>query len=253
MNLKERLVILKETDTSKESILYNEIDNVLNMFDDMQFVKDIVKTLIKAKKNIIFICNKSCDKFLISKYFEYLADENVNILIGSLPHSYASQDMITILPDSEIIDVVKIFECIISGSNPFICGLNFETCENILEKTKALINLNFKNLTETSINTLIGYSDLYFICFEQQSNAKLSIINIKKINYNNSVLSEEEIFSLKNISYSENSQKDIIETDYIEDKNSVNKDEKDESLSSVKVNKYKLLKEKVRSKHSKKE
>lgn len=275
MNLKDRLSSIKNNNSGLNKTNFIDESEILSSFDDLQCVKDIVNKIIKEKNNIIFICDKSCNKMLISNYLKQLSDDsfNVNIIDNIEKRLPFFNSGIKIIPNPEISEVVKILEYIIFGYKSFIFGLNFSSFTNILEKLMTVIAINFPNLTEININTLIGSASLYFVCISKNIDGIMNISRIEKVNYMNGHIGSEEIFSssgdiskitqptipelpeteqfydvLNNINNIESNDNEIIQNDDIKKRNYRKTDIKKKSTPEKKINKYKLLKEKVKKK-----
>ena len=165
---------------------------------------------------------------------------------------------------------------------------------------KTVIAVNFRNLTEENINTLIGCSDSFFVSIEKDEDGLFLVSKVQKINYIENIISLDVIYDYKNADKNveqkfveeakpENSEednsyieteKDILkndiqyqETDFIESEDAdsviqkeqiaidINEEKNEENLIDstdnveekpiIKVNKYRLLKEKIKNKRNK--
>ena len=203
-------------------------------------------------------------------------DKQLN-LIDNIEES--SNTKINLINITDINELVKVFQSIIMGVKPYILNLKINSDENIIEKLQTLIAINYQNLTEKHIETLIGESDSVFVSVNTENNA---ISSIKEL-YFDKELYLEEVYSYsrqknRNTKKQENAAVSIenknpskIKNILIDDElmsykpeehvNNVEKEEDnsveieetasaENTISSSKINKYKLLKEKVKARKS---
>ena len=204
-----------------------------------------------------------------------------------------------------IYEIVKILEYIIYGYKSFIFAMDMNSFEDVLEKIKTVIAVNFKNLTEKNIDTLISNSNTIFVYFSKNEDGLFTITNIGEIiNENNTVnivpvyikesepeqkldnkistviepkpeeetaayekkdaiitepillpveetteeLNHNEDEIIKDFMTNEDVQTIIIDSNPNKAENNIDKPE--DTIEPQKINKYKLLKEKVKNRRS---
>lgn len=303
MNLKDRLDNIKNTNqiSIKEEISTDTYFDINNIFVNYDKISGILFSIINQKKNIIFISDNSVDKnIIVSLMQSVLGSYDIEILNSIDENIYNLCTKIKFISDSSIIQIVKIFEYIIYGYSSFISLFNLANDENIINKLKTVIAVNFRNLTEENINTLIGCSDSFFVSIEKDEDGLFLVSKVQKINYIENIISLDVIYDYKNADKNveqkfveeakpENSEednsyieteKDILkndiqyqETDFIESEDDdsviqneqitidINEEKNEENLIDttdnveekpiIKVNKYRLLKEKIKNKRNK--
>ena len=303
MNLKDRLDNIKNTNqiSIKEEIVTDTYFDINNIFVNYDKINGILFSIINQKKNIIFISDNSVDKnIIVSLMQSVLGSYDIEILNSIDENIYNLCTKIKFISDSSIIQIVKIFEYIIYGYSSFISLFNLANDENIINKLKTVIAVNFRNLTEENINTLIGCSDSFFVSIEKDEDGLFLVSKVQKINYIENIISLDVIYDYKNADKNveqkfveeakpENSEednsyieteKDILkndiqyqETDFIESEDAdsviqkeqiaidINEEKNEENLIDstdnveekpiIKVNKYRLLKEKIKNKRNK--
>jgi len=198
MNLKDRLEYIKQTNTIsiKDNDSQGSYPGITDVFADSVDVRNLILNLIHENKNIIFAGDKSIDKLMAAVYFQSLIGENNSEIINSIDENISNRNFQkNIVPNPDIYNIVRIFEYIIYGYKSFIFGLDLNNSDNFLDKLKTLIALNFKNLTDSNINTLIGSSDSVFVFISKNDDGLYFISEINKINYLQGELSFENIFS----------------------------------------------------------
>lgn len=303
MNLKDRLDNIKNTNQisikeEKRTDIYFDINNIFVNYDK---INGILCSIINQKKNIIFISDNSVDKNIVVSLMQSVSGSSDIEILNSIDENiYNSFTKIKFISDSSIIQIVKIFEYIIYGYSSFISLFNLANDENIINKLKTVIAVNFRNLTEENINTLIGCSDSFFVSIEKDEDGLFLVSKVQKINYIENIISLDVIYDYKNADNNveqkfvkdanlENSEednsyieteKDILkndiqyqETDFIESEDDdsviqneqitidINEEKNEENLIDttdnveekpiIKVNKYRLLKEKIKNKRNK--
>ncbi len=303
MNLKDRLDNIKNTNQisikeEKRTDIYFDINNIFVNYDK---INGILCSIINQKKNIIFISDNSVDKNIVVSLMQSVSGSSDIEILNSIDENiYNSFTKIKFISDSSIIQIVKIFEYIIYGYSSFISLFNLANDENIINKLKTVIAVNFRNLTEENINTLIGCSDSFFVSIEKDEDGLFLVSKVQKINYIENIISLDVIYDYKNADKNveqkfveeakpENSEednsyieteKDILkndiqyqETDFIESEDDdsviqneqitidINEEKNEENLIDttdnveekpiIKVNKYRLLKEKIKNKRNK--
>ena len=303
MNLKDRLDNIKNTNqiSIKEEIVTDTYFDINNIFVNYDKINGILFSIINQKKNIIFISDNSVDKnIIVSLMQSVLGSYDIEILNSIDENIYNLCTKIKFISDSSIIQIVKIFEYIIYGYSSFISLFNLANDENIINKLKTVIAVNFRNLTEENINTLIGCSDSFFVSIEKDEDGLFLVSKVQKINYIENIISLDVIYDYKNADKNveqkfveeakpENSEEDnsyieteknilnndiqYQETDFIESEDAdsviqkeqiaidINEEKNKENLIDstdnveekpiIKVNKYRLLKEKIKNKRNK--
>lgn len=303
MNLKDRLDNIKNTNqiSIKEEISTDTYFDINNIFVNYDKISGILFSIINQKKNIIFISDNSVDKnIIVSLMQSVLGSYDIEILNSIDENIYNLCTKIKFISDSSIIQIVKIFEYIIYGYSSFISLFNLANDENIINKLKTVIAVNFRNLTEENINTLIGCSDSFFVSIEKDEDGLFLVSKVQKINYIENIISLDVIYDYKNADKNveqkfveeakpENSEEDnsyieteknilnndiqYQETDFIESEDAdsviqkeqiaidINEEKNEENLIDstdnveekpiIKVNKYRLLKEKIKNKRNK--
>ncbi len=303
MNLKDRLDNIKNTNqiSIKEEIVTDTYFDINNIFVNYDKINGILFSIINQKKNIIFISDNSVDKnIIVSLMQSVLGSSDIEILNSIDENIYNLCAKIKYISDSSIIQIVKIFEYIIYGYSSFISLFNLANDENIINKLKTVIAVNYRNLTEENINTLIGCSDSYFVSIEKDEDGLFFVSKVQKINYVENIISLDVIYDYKNADKNveqkfveeakpENSEEDnsyieteknilnndiqYQETDFIESEDAdsviqkeqiaidINEEKNEENLIDttdnveekpiIKVNKYRLLKEKIKNKRNK--
>ncbi len=303
MNLKDRLDNIKNTNqiSIKEEISTDTYFDINNIFVNYDKISGILFSIINQKKNIIFISDNSVDKnIIVSLMQSVLGSYDIEILNSIDENIYNLCTKIKFISDSSIIQIVKIFEYIIYGYSSFISLFNLANDENIINKLKTVIAVNFRNLTEENINTLIGCSDSFFVSIEKDEDGLFLVSKVQKINYIENIISLDVIYDYKNADKNveqkfveeakpENSEEDnsyieteknilnndiqYQETDFIESEDAdsviqkeqiaidINEERNEENLIDstdnveekpiIKVNKYRLLKEKIKNKRNK--
>lgn len=270
MNFKERIDIfnqLKNTSTPQF-----EIDTGLEVSDF--FVKNkaaeqIIKNALLKDKNIILLCNQDSEKTIISNYLRSFAEKNSSVEIlrnisEDLPFVSAEK---VIVPEPSISEVIKILELILCDYKTFIFCMNLKSFENVIESFRTLVALNCPNLTSSNVEHLIGISDALLIYFSRNEDGLFNISDIGKIVYKNNCAfldvlyssskekEDEEIVISEDVSQqaeiaSDGKEMAVADDETVRGSESENDIENlpspDDSKETVKVNKYKLLKDKVR-------
>lgn len=279
MNLKDRLDNIKQANkiSIKDEPLLQEYNNISDLFADSLQIKDFIINMLSSKKNLIFVHDNNIDKEIIIHYFYSILQKMDAVIIDNIEnHINNMNNKIKILSMYSVFDMVKVFEYILYGYNSFIFGLQLASSENIVDKLKAVIALNYPNMTEKNINTLVDYSDVVYICFSKKNNGLIFISEAYEQIYQNgdilleSVLNNEDNqnesdinsmnavidISDSSIEINENTDdninsdidENIEDTDIVEETNTENSISKEQI--EHKVNKYKLLKEKFKNKHN---
>ena len=220
MNLKDRLDSIKNTNLIS---IKEDIDNSVDLkkfFVSFDEIKGVLNSIISEKNNVVFISDSSVDKILMTGLVKSIF-ENVDIEILNSINDYIGDcfSKIKFLMNTSTYDVVKIFEYIINGDNSFIFNLSICYDENFIDKLKAVIAINFKNLTEENINTLIGCSNLYVVPIGRNDDGLFVVSEFVKLNYFDKKLSLSVINDIRSELYSDsfsladNFSNDILEVD----------------------------------------
>lgn len=214
MNLKERLVNTKKNNNllNKNGLLFDGNCDVNNFFIDKNEVKNILSKQLAAYKNIIYVCDKSIENSLIANYFYSLSNVFGSTIVDSIENDIENfHNRISIIPNPNINEIVKIFEYILYGYKSFVFGLNFSSNIDILNKLKTVIAINYPNLNEINIETLLGFSNSLFVYFEINDDGLYYISEINELNYENEKLNLKPIFFKDSSTTADNIEEDIVE------------------------------------------
>ena len=310
MNFKERIDNINQLKNDLDSSVRIKSDIQLNdIFVKNKSVDQILKTALLKSKNVILLCQSSCDRTVVASYVRNLFLNNniqvdiLNDISGDLP--FSSSDKV-VVPEASVSDIVKIFELILLDYKSFVFTLNLKSFVNPIESLRVLLALNSQNLTHCNIEHLIGMSESLLVYVEKNEDGLFNITNVGKIQYKNSKLFLDVIYGTtqqdeadefideavetsapvrkkekkvkktstktkvveKPILSMDDEQEmiDVVSDDLSESENAVEPDENFESSlvensdeqiiendvqqeeSTKKVNKYKLLKEKLKNK-----
>lgn len=264
--------------------------NTNDIFLDTKIVKSYINDFIQNNKNIILVCNKSFDKLIISNYIKSLLPpkKGINVIEELNSHIKDLNGKVNIFPTPDIAVIVKILEQIIYGCQSFIFSINLGNYDNVINKLKAIIALNYKNLDSNDIITLLGASNAVIVYILKNEDGLFYLSKIDEIKQNGmeielrSILNENTNKNNDMESNSENSVMNSLEETLIIEKNKIKPSEKENSISieqnnisdetkqvvkkeqeiineeiseenqtkieEKKLNKYELLREKVRQK-----
>ncbi len=212
MNLKERLVNTKKNNIllNQNGLLFDGNCDVNNFFIDKNDVKTLLSNIFSSYKNIIYVCNKNIDNSLIANYFYSLSNAFGATIVDSIEKDIENfHNRISIIPNPNINEVVKIFEYILYGYKSFVFGLNFDSNPEILNKLITVIAINYPNLSNINIETLLGFSNSLFVYFEVNDDGLYYISEINELNYENEKLSLTPIFVKKSSIAEVKTQNDI--------------------------------------------
>ncbi len=272
MNLKERIEIinqLKQSSSAQTVEIKKDVD-VADIFVKNVAVNQLIKNSVKRDKNIILLSPSECDKTIIANYIRAFIDENVSVDVLStvsdnLPFSTANK---LIVPEPTMKEITKIFELILCDYKTFIFCMNLKTFDNVLESFRALLSLNSPNLNPNSIEHLIGVSSAVLVYVDRNEDGLYEITDIGKIVYKNNIAFLDLLYSCTDVEKEEvvvsepvveaveiSAPVEEVETssevENIPQQEEIVEMKPQEDLPadvSPKANKYKLLKEKVRSK-----
>lgn len=268
MNLKDRLISIKATDDIEIKTTVDDA-NIADIFVDNEYVRGLVSDFSKKEKNIIFVSDRTIDKFLLAQYMQYLINDSKATIVNDIEENLIYiNSRINIVPNPSISQIVKIFQYIIYGYKPFVFGLDLNSYDNVIEKVRALIAINFSNLNQENINTLISSSEAIFVSVSKNEDGLYFISKIDEItNFNgipklsnvfkhiddasesDVILQEQVEEAFGDIAIEEDVQNELLEKieEKVEVKPKVVLEEKAMSIDkNTKVNKYKLLKEKIK-------
>lgn len=271
MNLKERIELINQ---NKLSPTFNNFEikediEVSSFFVKNTLVEQILKSAITKDKNIVTLCPATIDRTLVSNYIRGFISQSVSIEVlknisDNLP--YATADKL-IIPEPSIAEIIKIFELIMFDFKTFVFSMNLKSFDNILESFRTIFALNNPNLTSNNIEHLIGMASPVFVYVDRNEDGLFFVTDIAKVVYKGNGTFLDILYSsskekLANIEVQEEQDEDIIDNKIIDEnveQNVVIEQEipvveecavVTETVDVVleKVNKYKLLKEKVRNK-----
>ena len=221
---------------------------------------DIGGTLL-SDSNLILVCSKDVDKFIACNYIrEFVKNQSVEIinnLEDDLKYSMAQR---VIVPEPSLSDVIKIFKYIIEGSRTFVFGINLKTDIKVLESIKILILTECPNLSEKNVEHIIAVSSSLILNVVRNEDGLFEITRADKVFYENNELVFEELNIIKrrdeisdntNINITNNDEIDNIQlSEEIETYNILDEDKDIEPAGVIKkpLNKYKILREKIRKK-----
>lgn len=264
MEIKERLDLLK---AQEQDINENTLD--MSLFCRNEEAEKIIKSVINSHKNIIAVSGVHIDRNLLINYIKTFIDDNNKISeINDLRYiAKTSLNSRKIVYNSDIKKALKIFECILNGYGDFIFSIPVKKYENIIESLKTLISLNASNITSEGINNLLGLSDSVIIFFDKNTDGLITVNNIGEILYDNSILQLKNLYNSLNdlfeladetetLENSDNTTDISDENEKQSQKNSLENffEQNNDTLQSEikiekKINKYKLLREKLKNKN----
>lgn len=284
MRFKDRLNLFNNSE-DKELVSDNKIEfkqdiDISDIFIQNDKVSNIITSVLAENKNIIIASSIDCDNSINTQYIRTFIKntEKVEVLYDiNKDINFINANRI-IVPDVNILEFVKILEFILYGYKSFVFTINIKSYDNILENIKTLISLYYKNLSESAIENLLGSSDSIIVYIDKNDDGLFFVSHIGSIEYKNKSLNIIDLYSISNSSEDIKSQcinlkdtKAIAKIDNIDyeanennnyvDKETLTKTELNEFVkndieldneksdnNNVKVNKYKLLKEKIKLK-----
>lgn len=214
MNLKDRLVNIKKNNNflNNDGIFFDVNCDVNNFFIDRVEVKKMLSAFFSSFKNIIYVCDKNIDNALIANYFYSISNVYGATIVDDVVNEIENfNNRISIIPNPNIKDVVKIFEYILYGYKSFVFGLNFSSNLEIINKLKTVIAINYPNLTDVNINTLLGFSNSLFVYVSMNDDGLFYISEINEMVYSNEELKLKNIFSVKNNIDEQNLENAVVE------------------------------------------
>ena len=254
MNFKERLNINNKLIENDNKIEFKQEVDISDIFMPDNIVSEVIKKAVSENKNIIVASSIDCDNTICTQYIKtFIKDtDKIEVLYDINSGIQFIKANRIIVPDIDILGFVKILEFILYGYNSFIFTINVKSYENILESIKTLISLYYSNLSESAAENLIGASNSIIVYINKNDDGLFYISNIGLIEYKNNKIKLIELFPMSENFQEENEEKTVRaktiaelsdETDIKQKSN-----EKSENIKRVKINKYKLLKEKIKSK-----
>lgn len=259
MDLKNRLTMAnRKAETLIDDM--GSIDFSASFFDDLDKIKETFRPLLLNKRNLILITNNNSDIDLLFNDIKNLFSEfEINIIENLNDKSLITKQAAKAVKDPNPEEIVKMFEYIIYGFKPFIFNMNFETEDNILNKLKTIIAINYKNLNQENINTLINSASPVFLKVSKENIKILCDINkkepqaeeTKEISSEKTI--DEELLEFQTDSKQETKNEAVI-MEKTEQENETKLDEMQTAVSSdetrqniiIPENKLKFLKEKVK-------
>ena len=271
MRLKERL----QNNNIPKRLIGKKNEEVLSdsLFVNLKEINQHITDLVQNGKNIIFVTNKSFDRIIIANYFKFLLKKLNAKILDDFNYQFNDFDnQVNILPNTDINTLVKVSQQIIYGCRSFILGFNFGSFDNIVNKLKLLVALNNKNLSSADIVTLIGSMNAVIVYVEKNAEGLFYISQIDEIKYKENIedleiktilsgAAEEAIEVAEPIEEPvgntepavEVSDEQVIETQVeaetemaTADKKEQEEEQEPEPVQEKKLNKYQLLREKIR-------
>ena len=263
MNIKDRLTKIKNFSNSISS--QNTITSN-NFHFDNDIVNNIIEEHINNFGNIIFVTDISINNNNVAKYFATLIkeDKSISVIDTTKEILNIQNNTINIIQEVSKNNILNIFEQMLFGIKSFILGIHIDSYENIIEKIKTILAIN-SNLTESNINILLNAANALIINIQIDNNGIFYVKNIDKIQSEDSKILlknlytffykteiEAEIKKEETNKINKNDEiSQIPSTNKIEKEIKINKQNSEEPPTeekTKKINKYKLLKEKIKQK-----
>ncbi len=284
MRFKDRLNLFNNSE-DKEIVSDNKIEfkqdiDISDIFIQNDKVSNIINSVLAENKNIIIASSIDCDNSINTQYIRTFIKntEKVEVLYDiNKDINFINANRI-IVPDVNILEFVKILEFILYGYKSFVFTINIKSYDNILENIKTLISLYYKNLSESAIENLLGSSDSIIVYIDKNDDGLFFVSHIGSIEYKNKSLNIIDLYSISNssediksqcinlkdtkaiakidnIDYEANENNNYVDKETLTEtelnefvKNDIELDNEKSDNNNVKVNKYKLLKEKIKLK-----
>ena len=226
MKLKDRLNKLNFNENQQEKITTDIKIN--DIFDENPLANKVIKDAYASGQNILIASSIKSDKSLINEYIsKIIENESKNCVLNT----------------ADIHNFVSLIINYISGGDTFIANVNLKSYDDFLEKIKTLILFTYSNANEQSIEVLLGSSCPLVIYIAKNEDGLFYIEYIGKIKYFEKKLILEEIYSCLH-----KEKVDLINEDN-NNLNSENDISDENNVNNKKINKYKLLREKVHNKN----
>lgn len=210
MKIQERLDLITRIDNNKllsenDELIINQEPDIFNIFERDAYSEKIITSLVNQNKNIIVVSDINIEKEFPIRYIRKFVNskEKVEVLYDANKElSYISASKIFV-PETSVSSLVKILEYIIYGFKSFVVGFSLNSGVNFIEKMKLLIALNYKNLSEINIETLISSSNLAVIFIDKNYDGLFyvkEIAEVVSLNNRLSLKSTYEFINLDNLS-----------------------------------------------------
>lgn len=257
MRIKDRLKNKEEYDVllKNEDVLVSSCDiNLSSVFADSLEVRNILVEAINSSKNIFYLVKPLVDKNIIASYFEsLLVQKDYKVVIKRTESVSFDDSGVNIVPNSRIEDIPSFLQRSILGLKSGVYGFTLCDFSEVLKKIKLLISLNHKNLQKEDVDFLFESTNSMFVYFDKNSDGLLYVSKIEEI----SKTSFESV-SVFDLNIDESTLSDSKEFLFEKSKKEFEL-KQEEKVSNVdvtidvehkKINKYKLLKEKLKNKRS---
>ena len=196
MNIRERLegkiLRRKLKGSALDSADYKFLPD--DFFLNSENINEYILKPAAAKRNIIFVCRKSFDNYVIAECIktQYELNNQGRLVQG-----------VNIQPNPDIMAAAKMFEEAMQGAQPFIMGINFADSRFIINKLTALFALNFRNLTPSDTAVLIGAANPVIVYILKDEAGMFYISDAEEISLNEagSALETSRIFKKKQAVY----------------------------------------------------
>lgn len=275
---------------NQDAVMIKDESDVSEIFVKDRTVEQLIKEAVLSMKNIIITSGIDCDNTILTQYVKqfFPKSDSCEIIYDVNKDLKYIKAKRVIIPAPDVKDIVKIFEYILYGYKSFIFSMNIKNYNNIIESLKTLILLYCPNLTDSGINNLIGQSDALIVHFDKNKDGLFMVNNIGQIKFKDNTLllnTVYEILTDDNITnfiekailienkeantednpledepsdetenVVPNKEEDKVEEAVLEIKEDVNSNEAEDNTQNEqpkKVNKYKLLKDKIKKKKDK--
>ena len=282
MNIKERLKLLQEQN-KKNTITIKEDYSSSQFFQRNEDIENFIVKSFNNDKNFILLCDKNCNKDLVTNYFKGFIHnikntETLQNIADELEYSIASK---VIIPSPLEKDIINILKLSLNDFKTFMFALNSKSYENIIDNLTVLISIELPNLKLENIEHLIGTTESIVVYVSTDNDGMYYIKNIGEIAYNNKKLSLNTIYSSQEVTTSivapvkeeeikieesvveiesqiEKQEEVIIQEETIIEEVNITQEETKEEIiieeateNKNPTNKYKLLKEKIQRKKNK--
>ena len=281
MNFKERIGLKNidnKIDVSDNLIIKSDI----SLFVNNELINNIVKEAVEANKNIILFCGENVDRNAVCNSFKnyFFNNEQFDVIKNINEELQYSSSKRVLIPEPSVQDLILIFESAMTDFKLFLTSFCLKSFTNVVESLKTLILLNRPNITEKTVSHLIGMSDFIMFYVVSDSEGCFNITDCVDVVYKDNEIFEKLLYSENNTNNSSNVNDDLpyhenSTIDY-EDENKIVEEEaediilaNEDSISEekeedtdiknqtnttehvilpAKLNKYKLLKAKLKAK-----
>ena len=204
MNLKDRLkttVKLKKIKAEK-NLIANSIDESVHSAGILknQNVEDVLSQILTCDSNVILASSVDCENSEVAQYVKSLLPSSFSVetiydVASNIKFVKSSK---IVFPNPNIKEFVKILELIQYGYKNFIFAISICQFENIIEILKALVLLNFGNLSEKNFNTLMSTASPYIVYFKKNADDMLYVSNIAQVVLDKNSLTVFDVYSFSN-------------------------------------------------------